>query len=166
VAQLEVSQESVARAMHIAVLNGLHTILNPAPFHPGDKLSMALLSSVEVLVPNEHEAAAILGFPHGNRVDYRDAAVALMGYGAGSVIVTLGEQGCILADKRGVRQIPAAKVAAVDTTAAGDCFCGALAVAMAEGMSLDDSARFASAAAAISVTRMGAQPSMPMRSEV
>lgn len=166
VAQLEISHEAVTRAMHLAVLEGLHTILNPAPFHHGDQISMGLLSSLEVLVPNEHEAAAILGIKPGKRVDYRQAAGSLLSYGVGSVIITLGDQGCIVADEHGVRQIPASRVDAVDSTAAGDCFCGALAVAMAEGMSLDDAARFASAAAAISVTRMGAQPSMPMRSEL
>jgi len=166
VAQFEVSQEAVTRAMHIAALNGLHTILNPAPYQYGDKLSMSLLSSIEVLVPNEHEAAAMLGIRPGTRVDYRAAAEALLRYGAGSVIITLGDQGCIVADENGAREIPPVRVTSVDSTAAGDCFCGALAVAMAEGKSLDDAARFASAAAAISVTRMGAQASMPIRSEV
>jgi ribokinase len=166
VAQFEVPQDAVIRAMHLAVLEGVHTILNPAPFHFGDRLSMALLSSIEVLVPNEHEAAAILGVQPGKRIDYREAAVSLLRFGPGSVIITLGNEGCIVADKHGVRAIPADEVDAVDTTAAGDCFCGALAVALAEGLSLDDAARFASAAAAISVTRMGAQPSMPMRGEV
>ena len=167
VAQLEIPQEAVAQAMHLAVLEGLHTILNPAPFHHGDKISLALLSSIEVLVPNEHEAAAILGIaPRQAGSDYSQVAASLLRFGAASVIITLGRQGCILADEHGVRQIPASVVEAVDTTAAGDCFCGALAVGMAEGMSLDDAARFASAAAAISVTRMGAQPSMPMRSEL
>src|SRR5207248_10845101 len=120
----------------------------------------------DVLTPNEHEAASLLGRSSPAGVDWAEAALSLRATGVRVVIITLGEAGCVLADDAGVRAIPAFSVAAVDTTAAGDCFTGALAVALAEGREIVKAARIASAAAALSVTRMGAQASMPSREEV
>ena len=82
------------------------------------------------------------------------------------MVITLGALGCVIADSQGARAIAAVPAKAIDTTAAGDCFTGALAVGLAEGLSLDDAARFAGRAAALSVTRLGAQPSLPTRAEV
>ena len=94
------------------------------------------------------------------------AAVAIQNLGVKSVIITMGAMGCVIYDKGEITLVPAQKVEAVDTTAAGDVFCGALAVALAEGGTLFDAVNFASRAAAISVTRMGAQPSIPYRKEL
>ncbi len=165
-AQLEISVQTVTAAMKAARQYGAVTLLNPAPFHSGDKLPADLLAATDVLIPNEHEALALLGIPHTANIDYVDVAAELLLTGVGAVVVTLGDQGSVIADKYGVRLVHALPVEAVDSTAAGDCFCGALAVALGEGEDLDIAVKFASSAAAISVTRMGAQPSLPARAEV
>jgi len=164
--QLEIPMAAVRAAIRIAKESGAHVILNPAPVSRDAILSADILTQVDVLTPNEHEAAIILGLPSTENVDWNTAALRLLEAGVGTVVITLGVHGSIVADSSGVRALPAYPVDAVDTTAAGDCFSGALAVALAEGRSIDDAVRFASGAAAISVTRMGAQPSLPTRAEV
>jgi ribokinase len=119
-----------------------------------------------MLTPNESEAELLTGIPVKDETGARAAAECLLSRGVQHVIITLGSRGALVADAQGCRFIPAFKVKPVDTTAAGDIFNGALAVALAEGLTLDDAARFASAAAAISVTRLGAQTSAPTRSEI
>jgi ribokinase len=166
VVQLEIPLETVATAVQIARAAGVRVILNPAPVREEGAVPPSLLSRVDVLTPNEHEAASLLGRATTAGIDWAEASAALREMGVGTVIVTLGEAGCMLADDAGVRAIPAPRVAAIDTTAAGDCFTGALAVALAEGQPTDAAARVASRAAALSVTRLGAQPSLPTRAEV
>lgn len=156
VCQLETPLETVAAALRIAwEEHGPRTILNPAPAQP---LSPELLRMVDVLTPNETELGIIGG-----------DAKALCVQGVGTVVVTLGAAGARLVTKarREDQELPGCPVErVVDTTAAGDCFNGALAVALAEGATMADAAAFANAAAALSVTRPGAQPSLPTRAEV
>ena len=112
------------------------------------------------------EAGFLAGIPVENETDAENAAQKLVNSGVEKVIITLGSKGAFVVTKTEKVMVPAFKVKAVDTTAAGDIFCGAFAVALVEGKSLKDSLQFASAAAAISVTRMGAQPSAPTRGEI
>jgi ribokinase len=158
--QLESPLETVQSALRLAREEGLATILDPAPARA---LPAELLAQVDILTPNESEALMLLGRPAA-RVALEDApqlAEALRALGPRTVILKLGDQGCF-AD----RHYPAFPVEARDTTAAGDTFNAALAVALAEERSLADAIRFANAAAAISVTRLGAQASAPARAEV
>ena len=166
VVQLEIPMDTVEAAVDAARAAGTKVILNPAPVRESSPLSDALLAKVDFLTPNEHEAAHILGCSLADIVDWPEAAIRLRAKGIGAVVITLGELGCVLADHQGARAIPAVSATPIDTTAAGDCFTGAMAVGLAEGLSLDDAARFASRAAALSVTRLGAQPSLPTRAEV
>jgi ribokinase len=166
IVQLEIPLETVEAAIDAAIAAGTKVILNPAPVNHANPLTDSLLAKIDVLTPNEHEAAQLLGYASPNDLDWETAAQRLRAKGIGAVVITLGEAGCVLADAIGTRRIPSVPVHAIDTTAAGDCFTGALAVGLAEGLSLDDAARFASRAAALSVSRLGAQPSLPTRSEV
>lgn len=156
--QLEIPMETVLFTLQTARAANVLTILNPAP---AQALSDEMLSSVSVLTPNQTEAAQILGG------DYDPSASALMlkHRGVQNVVVTLGSAGARLvthtSENTLVPAFPAAHVA--DTTAAGDCFTGALAVALGEGMALEDAVKFAAAAASLSVETEGAQPSLPNR---
>jgi ribokinase len=163
VAQLEVPLETIRAAAEIAVRAGVQFVLNPAPAQPLDD---TLLRHVSVLIPNEQEAALLTRIAVCDDEGVAAAATALRARGVGTVIITLGARGLYLANSTGGEWLSAHRVTPVDTTAAGDVFTGALAVALGEHRSLVDSCRFASAAAAISVTRHGAQPSAPYRSEV
>jgi ribokinase len=158
VAQLEIPLPAVARAAALARQHGVPFILNPAPVR---KLPASLLRQVAVLVPNEHEAALLSG-----ERDPRRAAKKLLAAGCGAVVITLGAKGALIADAAGLRTLPAPRVRPVDTVGAGDCFTGWLAAGIAEGLALREAAARAIAAAAISVTRRGAQPSMPRLKEV
>jgi ribokinase len=163
--QLESPLDTVAAALALARNAGLTTILDPAPAQP---LTRELLAQVDMLTPNESEALLLLGRPAA-RVSVDDAPAlseALLRLGPRAVILKLGEQGCYYADGRASFHQPAFPVEARDTTAAGDTFNAALAVALAEGKAIPAALRFANAAAAISVTRMGAQSSAPWRVEV
>jgi ribokinase len=163
VLQLEVPLETVRFAAERARALGKVVVLNPAPAQP---LPPELLACVDHLVPNEREAALLAGLP----VDSPGAAAAagqrLRALGARNVIVTLGEQGAVSVGAEGTRHHPARPVNAVDTTAAGDTFIGGLCAALVEGRALHGAIAFAQAAAAISVTRPGAQTSIPRRDEV
>jgi ribokinase len=161
--QLETPVETVVCAAQWAASNGVPVILNPAPARA---LPEALLTCVSVITPNESEAELLTGIKVTDPSSAEAAAVALHGKGVAHVVVTLGSKGAFVhADGRG-ELVPAFKVDAVDTTAAGDVFNGALAVALTEGQSLASAARFAARAAAISVTRLGAQASAPYRKEI
>lgn len=160
--QLEVPLETVTLAAAIAAINGVRTILNPAPARV---LPQALLKNVTFLTPNKSEAALLARSAGGRRADFRETADRL-GRKVPSVIITLGARGSYIHSSRDKGLVPAFKVKAVDTTAAGDVFNGCLAVALAEGNSLPVAVRFASAGAALSVTRLGAQPSAPSRPEI
>lgn len=164
--QLEIPLETVAYAVSLAKAVGTRVLLNPAPVRHTNPLPDDLLRQVDVLTPNEHEAAGLLGYASPEGLDWEQIAAQLHECGIPEVVITLGDQGCLLASEQGIRRQPALPVAAVDATAAGDCFTGALAVSLAEGFGLDAAARFASRAAALSVTRLGAQPSLPTRAEV
>ena len=162
VGQLETPLATVAFALEAARRRAL-TILNPAP--PPDA-PLEFLNLVDYLTPNEGEAERLSGVPVQNRTDAAQAAERLRGRGAGVVVVTLGEEGALAHGPGGLHHAPAFPVTAVDTTAAGDAFNGALAVALAEGRGLAEALRFANATAALACTRRGAQPSLPTRSEV
>jgi ribokinase len=161
--QLETPVETVLAAAGLARKRGIPVILNPAPARPLDD---GLLASVSILTPNASEAALLAGVETASAAGVRLAAAALRGRGPRLVIVTLGDKGCYAVSKDFDAFVPAFNVRAVDTTAAGDVFNGSLAVALAEGMGLADALRFSSAAAALSVTKPGAQPSAPSRSEI
>ena len=164
---LETPLPTVVRGLRRAREAGLVTILNPAPAHP-EIMSSDVLSQVDILTPNENEASLLAG----GSVDHlasasgaEQAARRLQELGCRSIIVTLGAQGCLIAE-RDVVHVRGCPVQAVDATAAGDCFNGVLAVALSEGRELRDAAQWANAAAAISVTRRGAQQSLPTRAEI
>ena len=164
VMQLETPLETIYTAAKTASLRGAKVLLNPAP---AQVLNQDLLELVDVLLPNEYEIALMTGFPPlQSAADARSAAEKLLSLGAKNLLVTMGGQGAVLFDGKMELNISACSVQAVDTTAAGDCFVGALAVGLCEGKSLPGAAEFASVAAAISVTRAGAQPSLPRRDEV
>ena len=137
--------------------------MNPAP---AQKLPDALLKKISILTPNETEAELLTGIKVTDDASCSRAADALLRKGVKTVIITLGSRGAYVATSKSKQLVAGFKVKPVDTTAAGDTFNGALAVALAEGKSMNDAVRFANAAGAISVTRMGAQPSAPKRSEI
>lgn len=162
-AQLEVPIPTVVRTADLAHRYSRRMILNPAPA-PSHPLPEELLRHVDILTPNETEAQSICKAP-----DYSSPEAmgqALRALGVPVVIITLGGEGALVQDESGPRRLPAYPVQAIDTTAAGDAFAGALAVALAEGKGVEQAVQFAQRAAAISVTRLGAQPSLPYRAEV
>lgn len=162
--QLEVPVETVARAARIARGAGVKVVLNPAPACP---LDGDLLSDTDILVPNEHEAALLTGIDVTDEASAVAAARALQETGVKDVIVTLGSKGSLVCcGGLAPVMVPAIKVEAVDTTAAGDTFCGALCVALTEGKDLVEAARFATRAAAVTVQRLGAQEATPYRQEI
>jgi len=153
----------VMEAVAIAFSAGVPVILNPAP---GQPLSDELLHPVSYLTPNETEAELLTGITIVKKTDLAKAADLLLSKDVKNVLVTLGAQGVYAATAEKKEFVPAYKVKAVDATAAGDAFNGALAVALAEGKPLFEAARFASAAAALATTKAGAQPSLPFRPEI
>jgi len=157
--QLEVPIETVERAARIAHDAGTLVLLNPAPM-PARRLPRSLLANVDYLVPNRIELERVTG---GAEPDA--AAKRLFLLDVKALIVTLGAEGARIVTPEGDSTVPAFPAKAVDTVGAGDCFCGYLAAGLAEGMAAADAALMASAAASISVTRRGAQPSIPKRSE-
>ncbi len=163
-ASLEIPLDTVLAALHRAKRAGLTTIVNPAPADLAFR-DTGGMEAVDVLVPNESEAAALAERPVETVEDAIAAGQALRARGVRACIVTLGARGAVVVDET-TTVIPPVPVQAVDATAAGDCFCGALAVALSEGKSLVEAAHWANQAAAISVGRAGAQPSLPRRREV
>jgi ribokinase len=161
--QLEIPAETVEAAAALATESGPRVILNPAP---AQWLPESLLRHIFVLTPNESETELLCGVRPRDQAAMARAAAELRARGAQNVVITLGVRGAYVAGPSGRHLIPGYKVKAVDATAAGDVFNGALAAALAEGKPLFEAARFANAAAAISVTRLGAQPSAPGREEI
>ncbi|WP_431628399.1 ribokinase [Enterobacter bugandensis] len=161
--QLESPVESVLTAAKIAHENHTTVVLNPAPARV---LSDELLALVDIITPNETEAEKLTGIRVENDNDAARAAKVLHAKGIGTVIITLGSRGVWASVNGEGRRVPGFKVKAIDTIAAGDTFNGALVTALLEGKAMDDAIRFAHAAAAIAVTRKGAQPSVPWRKEI
>ncbi len=158
VLQLEIPVNASVKAVELAHKHGMKVVWNPAP---AQKLAAEILRQVDYLIPNEGELMGLTG------ESTSDAAIRrAREMGVGNLLVTLGEKGVLLLNENGEQRIPAFRVTAVDTVAAGDAFVGAFAVALLEGKPAQAAARWASAAAAISVTRKGAQPSLPRRAEV
>ncbi len=158
--QLEIPLKTVEAAVAQAVASGVRVILNPAP---AQSLPTKLLQSIYLLTPNETEAELLTGIKINSEATAARAARKLISRGVRNVIITLGAKGAFLGGKDVWQNIPGHKVKAVDATGAGDVFNGTLAVALAEGKALPEAARFACAAAAVSVTRLGAQASAPKR---
>ncbi len=163
--QLEVPLETTRLALETARQHGAITILDPAP---AQALSPEMLGLVDFLTPNQTEAALLLGVDTEveSYQDAEDAARKLLARGPSTVIVKLGALGVVVANAEGCQRVPGFPVQAVDSTAAGDSWNGAFAVALAEGKGIGAAAKFANAAGAISVTRSGAQSSIPTREEV
>lgn len=163
VCQLEVPLDTVRAALDQGRKYGLTTILNAAP---GNAEAASLLEATDVLVVNRAEAASLLGHPVNSIAEAMAAATELYGKVRGGIVLTLGPEGSILATRDGVLHVPAWQVPTVDATAAGDSFVGALAAAFSRGNEFATAARYATTAAAITVGRFGAQPSLPTGEEV
>ena len=164
ICQLEVPDATVGHALKRGRELGKTVILNPAP--ASRPLPADWYAAIDYLIPNESEASALSGLPVDSLSTAETAATRLIAMGAGKVIITLGSQGSLFADGQRFEHFPAAKVKAVDTTAAGDTFVGGFAAALAAGKREADAIRFGQVAAALSVTRAGAQPSIPTLSDV
>ena len=163
VLQNEIPMASNARVLEIAHAAGVPVLWN---FAPAMDYPTALFDYKPMVVANEVEARFLTGMEVTDRESATTAAGALLDKGASLAIVTLGSAGAVTRNSEETVFTPAFKVQAVDTTAAGDVFCGSLAVALTEGRALADAVRFASAAAALSVQVLGAQPSAPSRSDI
>jgi len=162
--QLEIPIDVVEYALRIAKQNGVKTILNPAP---AQLLSDEILSQIDIITPNETESSILVGIDTDNEKNIKKAAGQLLKKVNEAVLITLGEKGIYYISKNGEESMIAAKVvSAIDTTAAGDVFNGYFAAAISEGKSYNEAIIEANKAAAISVTRKGAQPSIPMMNEL
>ena len=161
--QLEIPIETVEYTAQIAFRNEKRVILNPAP---AQKLSDSILKTIYILTPNETEAEILTGVKVTNTDTAKKAAQILLKKSVEIVIITMGANGAFVHTNSLSELIPAPEVKAVDTTAAGDTFNGALAVAVSEGFNIREAVQFANKAASIAVTRLGAQTSTPYRSEV
>ncbi|NLY51321.1 MAG: ribokinase [Firmicutes bacterium] len=161
--QLEIPLETVETVITMAKGAGVPVMLDPGPARP---LGKELLAQVDILTPNEHEAQVLAGEELHNLDDAYRIAGKLLDYGTKNVLLKLGGNGVIFATSQGMEHIPAHKVKAEDTTAAGDAFAGGLAVALAEGFSLRSAVLFANAVGALAVTNLGAQTAIPTRQEI
>jgi ribokinase len=161
--QSEVPVEAVRAAMAAGRAAGAKTILNPAPArdYPSD-----ILANVDILIPNEHEAAEMSGLETGSALDTIEVAQELNTRGALCVVITRGERGAVWSTAGNSGQAAAFRVSAIDTVAAGDAFCGGMATAISMGIPFSEALRWASAAGALTATRRGAVPSLPTRDEV
>jgi ribokinase len=161
--QLEIPLKTVQFCIERAKEQNIQVILNPAP---AQKLERELLQKVDILVPNETELKILTGYGTKSLEEVKRGAEMLLDMGVNAVIVTLGEKGCLIKQKDFEKYLPAYEVKAIDTTAAGDAFIGGLATALLQDYELEEAVDFASAVAAVSVTKMGAQTSLPERDEV
>ncbi|HEV2355765.1 MAG TPA: ribokinase [Puia sp.] len=161
--QLEIPLSTVAFVVELARTNNIPVILNPAP---AGALPDDLLSKIAILVPNQKEAEMMSGVTITDNAAAEAAARALASKGVAKVIITLGAKGALLLENDIIHWVQAPLVRAVDTTAAGDVFCGALAVAISDGIPLKEAVQAGCAAAALSVTKLGAQTSAPTRREL
>jgi ribokinase len=163
VLQYEILTETLEYILEKAGKLGIATMLN---FAPAKEINQSSLANVSILVVNETETQFLTGIPAVSPDNAPEAAFKLQKKGIDTIIITLGINGSYILSKEYSGIIPAYKVNAVDATAAGDVYCGSLATALMEGMSFKDSVRFSSAAAALCVTKLGAQPSAPSRQEI
>jgi ribokinase len=163
VLQMEIPFETNEYVFKLAKKLGKKVLFNLAPARTFD---LSVLNHTHVFVVNEVEAAMVTGLKVETDAGIETAARKMLGMGCSLVVITLGARGSYIAGSHGDHYIPAFRVNAIDTTAAGDVYCGSLAVALVEGKSLTEAVRFAGAASAISVTRLGAQPSAPLREEI
>lgn len=161
--QLEIPMQVVEEVAAYAASKGVKVILNPAP---ATVLSAALLKNTHILTPNQTEAGMIAGMEVTGLDTAKAAAMKICGMGVKNVVVTMGPLGAVICEEGTCTTVSARKVDTVDTTAAGDVFNGALAVALSEGRDITNAVQFAGEAAAISVTRLGAQSSIPYRNEL
>jgi ribokinase len=161
--QLEIPMETVNYVIRFASQNGVKVILNPAP---ANILSHDLLECVYILTPNKNEASMISGIEVTDMESAKKAAQIICTKGCKNVVITMGPLGAVICQNGACSVVTARKVQTVDTTAAGDVFNGALAVAVSEGKTMEEAVDFACEAAAISVTRLGAQSSIPYRAEL
>ena len=161
--QLEIPIETVEYVAEMANRKGIKVILNPAPARA---LSDNLLKHLYIIIPNKSEAEILSGIRVSDIESAKQAADIISAKGVGIVVITLGSQGALIKYNNEYHFVEAFKVDAVDTTAAGDTFCGTVCVGLSEGRSILDSVKLAARAAAITVTRMGAQTSIPYRSEL
>ncbi len=161
--QLEIPLATVAHAIDMAKQQGARVILDPAP---AQELSEEVLEGVFLLTPNQTEAERLTGIAVSDIESSKQAIACLLQKGAQNIALTLGEQGVLLAHSGTLELVPASAVEATDSTAAGDCFNGALATALSKGSTLVEATHFACQAAAIAVTRPGAQASMPYSDEL
>lgn len=162
-AQGEIPMDAIIMAMTLGKERGARTILNPAPVrdYPDE-----LYRLVDILVPNEHEARALTGIDTARTVDAIEAAVALCDRGVGTTVITRGVRGSVWASGNKSGTVATYTVRAIDTVAAGDAFCGALAAAIADGEVIGEALAWASAAGALATTTRGAVPSLPTREDV
>ena len=161
--QLETPLDTAIHTAQLASDNGIPVILDPAP---AQQLDDDMLKRISILTPNENEAELLTGIPVEDEESADKAASYLLAKGIDTVLITLGSRGTFIATEKIREMIAGLKVTAVDSTAAGDVFNGALAVSLSEKTPLIDAVRFANTAAALSVTKLGAQPSAPLRKEI
>ena len=161
--QLEIPMETISAVAKNAIINHQRLIINPAP---AQKMGDELLNGLFLITPNETEASLLTGITVEDEATASQAAAVFLSRGVKNVIITLGKQGAYFQNDELKFKIDAPLVQAMDTTAAGDTFSGALAVAITEKMDWVKAIKFAVSAASISVTRMGAQPSIPYRREI
>jgi ribokinase len=161
--QLEIPIETVEYVAEMANIKGIKVILNPAP---AQALSDQLLRQLYIIIPNKSEAEILSGIKVTDFETARQAADIISSKGVAIVVITLGSQGALIKEHDTYHFVEAYKVDTVDTTAAGDTFCGTVCVGLAEGKSILESVQMAARAAALTVTRMGAQGSIPFRSEL
>ncbi len=165
--QLEVPYETVIAAAKAGRSAGVRVMLNPAPAPINGRLPAELLANVDLIIPNQTEAEILTGVKVTDQQSAISAAVKLQQMGISEVIVTMGEQGLIILERSGVTHfISPFRVTVIDTTAAGDAFCGAVAAGLAEQRSLKDAATVGCAAGALACTRNGAEPSLPQKAEI
>ena len=161
--QLEIPLETIVSIIKDAKLNAQKVILNPAP---AQKLDDELLHGLFLITPNETEASLLTGITVNDEITASRAAHVLISKGVQNVVITMGASGALVLSGEISKMVPAESVKALDSTAAGDVFNGAMAVAISEGKSMEEAVIFANKAAAISVTRLGAQTSVPYRKEI
>jgi len=161
--QLEIPLTVVHYAVNLAYNYGVKIILNPAP---AQKLSNSLLKKIDILIPNENEAEVLSGMRIDNLTSAKNAAYKILDSGVGNVILTMGREGALMVNSEKSVHVKGIEVKAIDTTGAGDAFCGAIAVAVSSGTDLVDAVKYANFAGALTTRKIGAQEAMPTEIEI